>query len=78
MKGFVTSGKNDYIMLCERTRLDIGFEKDGPAIHLDENLQRCSTYSSLTFENEPLHGRGGSDETTAPDFTVQELEFFII
>ena len=77
MKGFVTTGKNDYIMLAERTRLDIGFEKDGPAIHLDEGFQRCSTYSSLTFENDMLHGRP-NDSATAPDFTVQELEFFII
>jgi len=77
MQGFVQSGKNDYVMICERDRLDIGFENEGPAIHLDGNLQRCGTYRSLTFENELLHGRKG-DSALINDFTVQELEFFII
>ena len=65
-------------MLCERTKLSIGFENEGPALHLDEKFERCSTYRSLTFENELLHGR--SSETTGyPNaFTVQDLEFYLI
>ena len=76
MQGYLSTGENDYVMLCQPDYFNIGAQGDGPAIHLDKTFKSCSTYKSLTFKNDIITGR--KDGRFINDFEIQDLELFII
>jgi len=76
MEGFLSTGENDYIMLCAHNYLNIGAQSDGPSLHLDEAFKFCSTHHSLTFANHLLNGK--TEGRFQNKFEVQDLEVFII
>ena len=76
MQGYITTGKNDYHMLCQPDYLNIGAQGDGPALNLDDTLKNCYSYKSLTFNNEILTGR--TTGRYVNKFQIQDLELFVV
>eukprot|EP01080_Neovahlkampfia_damariscottae_P000500 gene500-8014_t len=68
-KSFRWTKKNDYFSLGKENTLSFGGGGDGPAITLDSDLYRGSSFSCETFDNEPLCGKFN-------DFLVSSIEIY--
>ena len=78
----MSTGSNEYIMLCSNNYMNIGAQGKGPAIHLDATFKNCSTNESKTFYNKMLNGRQAGalivDGRFAESFEVQDMEAYIV